>query len=120
MGSEEIPIKDLRNKGIDEMIEIWRQKNPTIINPVNTDLIFHITEKHTPDDAKKEASDYIEKTISNIKSDIYAMCIVHDENYDGRSPLDPDKFIEITREVSQPYKPKYQTFFVREHSNCIL
>ena len=29
------------------------------------------------------------------------MCIVHDENYDGRSPLDSDKFIEITREVSK-------------------
>ena len=105
-GISEIPIKDLINKGIDEMIEAWLQKNPTIINPssrcpINTDLIFHITEKHIPDDAEKEASAYIEKTISNIKSDIYAMCIVHDENDDGRSPLDSDKFIEITREVSE-------------------
>ena len=100
-GISEIPIKDLRNKGIDEMIEIWLQKTPTIINPLNTDLIFHITEKHIPDDAEKEALDYIENTISNIKSDIYAMCIVHDENYDGRSPLDSNKFIEITREVSE-------------------
>ena len=50
---------------------------------------------------KKESSDYIEKTTSNTKSDIYALCIVHDENYDGRSPLDSDKFIEITREVSE-------------------
>ena len=100
-GISEVPIKDLRNKGIDEMIEIWLQKNPTIINPLNTDLIFHITEKHIPDDAKKEASDYIEKTISNIKSDIYAMCIIHDDNYDGRSPLSLDKFKEITQEVSE-------------------
>ncbi len=105
-GISEIPIKDLINKGIDEMIEVWLQKNPTIINPssrcpININLIFNITEKHIPDDAKKEASDYIEKTISNIKSDIYAMCLVHDENYDGRSPLDSDKFIEITREVSE-------------------
>ena len=108
-GISEIPIKDLISNGIkeiNEMIEIWLQKKPTIINPssrcpINTDLIFNITEKHIPDDAKKEASDYIEKTISNIKSDIYAMCLVHDENYDGRSPLDSDKFIEITREVSE-------------------
>ena len=105
-GISEIPIKDLINKGIDEMIEVWLEKNPTIINPssrcpINTDLIFHITEKHIPDDAEKEASAYIEKTISDIKSDIYAMCLVHDENYDGRSPLDSDKFIEITREVSE-------------------
>ena len=86
------------------MIETWLQKNPTIINPhcpTNIDRIFHITEKHTPDDAEKEASAYIEKTISDINSDIYAMCIVHNENYDGRSPLDSDKFIEITREVSE-------------------
>ena len=105
-GISEIPIKDLINKGIDEMIEVWLQKNPTIINPssrcpINTDLIFHITEKHIPDDAEKEASDYIEKTISDIKSDIYAMCIIHDENYDGRSPLSLDKFKEITQEVSE-------------------
>lgn len=105
-GISEIPIKDLIDKGINEMIEVWLQKNPTIINPssrcpINTDLIFHITEKHIPDDAEKEASAYIEKTISDIKSDIYAMCLVHDENYDGRSPLDSDKFIEITREVSE-------------------
>ena len=103
-GISEIPIKDLVNKGIDEMIETWLQKNPTIINPhcpTNIDRIFHITEKHTPDDAEKEASAYIEKTISDINSDIYAMCIVHNENYDGRSPLDSDKFIEITREVSE-------------------
>ena len=88
------------------MIEVWLQENPTIINPssrcpINTDLIFHITEKHIPDYAEKEASAYIEKTISDIKSDIYAMCIVHDENYDGRSPLSSDKFVEITREVSE-------------------
>ncbi|RKU06691.1 hypothetical protein C6503_25635 [Candidatus Poribacteria bacterium] len=100
-GISEIPIKDLKNKGIDEIIEIWLQKKPTIINPFNTDLIFHIIEKHIPDDARKEASDYIEKTISDIKSDIYAMYIVHDENYDGRSPLSLDKFKEITLEVSQ-------------------
>ena len=105
-GIDEIPIKDLINKGIDEMVEVWLQKNPTIINPsnrcpINTHLIFHITEKHIPDDAEKEALDYIEKTISDIKSDIYAMCIVHDENYDGRSPLSLDKFVEITREVSE-------------------
>ena len=105
-GISEIPIKDLINKGIDEMIEVWLQKNPTIINPssrcpINHALSFHINEKHTPDDAKKELLDYIEKTISNIKSDVYAMCLVHDENYDGRSPLDSDKFIEITREVSE-------------------
>ena len=105
-GIGEIPIKDLINEGIDEMIEVWLQKNPTIINPssrcpININLIVHIKEKHIPDDAKKEASDYIEKTISDIKSDIYAICIVHDENYDGRSPLDSDKFIEITREVSE-------------------
>ena len=105
-GISEIPIKDLINKGIDEMIEIWLQKNPTIINPssccpINIDLIYHVGEKHIPDDAEKESLDYIEKTISDIKSDIYAMCIVHDENYDGRSPLDSDKFIEITQEVSK-------------------
>lgn len=100
-GISEIPIKDLKNKGIHEMKEIWLQKNPTIINPLNTDLIFHITEKHTPDDAEKEALDYIENTISNIKSDIYAMCIGHDENCDRRSPLDSNKFIEITQEVSK-------------------
>ena len=100
-GISEIPIKDLRNKGIDEMIEIWLQKNLTIINPLNTDLIFHIREKHTPDDAKKEASDYIEKTISDIKSDIYAMCLVHGGNSDIRSPLSLDKFKEITLEVSK-------------------
>ena len=105
-GISEIPIKDLINKGIDEMIEVWLQKNPTIINPssrcpINTDLIFHITEKHIPDDAEKESSDYIEKTISDIKSDIYAMCIIHDANYDSRSPLSLDKFVEITREVSK-------------------
>ena len=105
-GISDIPIKDLVNKGIDEMIEVWLQKNPTIINPssrcpINSALIFNITEKHIPDDAEKEASDYIEKIISDIKSDIYAMCLVHDENYDGRSPLDSDKFIEITREVSE-------------------
>ena len=29
------------------------------------------------------------------------MCIVHDDNYDGRSPLSLDKFVEITREVSK-------------------
>ena len=103
-GISEISIKDLVNKGIDEMIETWLQKNPTIINPhcpTNIDRIFHTIEKRTPDDAKKEASAYIEKTISDINSDIYAMCLVHDENYDGRSPLDSDKFIEITREVSK-------------------
>ncbi len=103
-GITEIPIKDLINKGIDEMIETWLQKNPTIINPhcpTNIDRIFHTIEKHVPDNAEKEASAYIEKTISDINSDIYAMCIVHDENYDGRSPLDPDKFIEITREASK-------------------
>ena len=104
-GIEEIPIKNLINKGIMEMIEIWYKKtsiiNPVSRCPINLALSFHITEKHTPDDAEKEASAYIEKTISDIKSDIYAMCLVHDENYDGRSPLDSDKFIEITREVSE-------------------
>lgn len=100
-GGSEIPIKDFIDKGINEMIEVWLQKNSTIINPFNTDLILQITEKHKPDDVEKEISDYIEKTISNIKSDIYAMCLIHDENYDGRSPLDSDKFIEITREVSE-------------------
>ena len=58
-------------------------------------------EKHTPDDAEKEASDYIEKTISNIKSDIYAMCIIHGDNFDNRSPLSLDKFKEITQYVSK-------------------
>ena len=100
-GISEIPIKDLKNKGIDEMIEMWLQKNPTIINPLNTDPIFHIREKHTPDDAKKEASDYIEKTISDMKSDIYAMCIIHGGNSDIRSPLSLDKFKEITLEGSE-------------------
>ena len=103
-GISEIPIKDLVNKGIDEMIETWLQKNPTIINPhcpTNIDRIFHIIEKHVPDDAEKEASAYIEKTISDINSDIYAMCIIHDANYDGRSPLSLDKFKEITLEVSE-------------------
>ena len=104
-GIEEIPIKNLINKGIMEMIEIWYKKT-SIINsvsccPINIALSFHTIEKHTPDDAEKEASDYIEKTISDIKSDIYAMCIVHDENYDGRSPLDLDKFIEIAQYVSK-------------------
>ena len=87
------------------MIEIWYKKtsiiNPVSCCPINLALSFHTIEKHTPDDAEKEVSDYIEKTINDIKSDIYAMCIVHDENYDGRSPLDSDKFIEITREVSK-------------------
>ena len=104
-GIEEIPIKNLINKGIMEMIEIWYKKtsiiNPVSRCPINLALSFHITEKHTPDEAEKEASDYIEKTISDIKSDIYAMCIVHNENYDGPSPLSLDKFIEITREVSK-------------------
>ena len=105
-GIGKIPIKDLINKGINEMIEIWRQKNPTIINPVsccpiNLALSFHTIEKHIPDDAEKEALNYIEKTISDIKSDIYAMCIIHDANYDGRSPLSLDKFKEITLEVSE-------------------
>ena len=105
-GISEIPIKDLIDKGIDEMIEVWLQKNPTIINPssrcpINTDLIFHITEKHIPDDAEKEASAYIEKTISDIKSDIYAMCIIHGDNFDNRSPLSLDKFMEITQYVSK-------------------
>ena len=105
-GISEIPIKDLINKGIAEMIEIWLPKNPIIINPssrcpINNDLIFHIIEKHIPDNAEKESLDYIEKTISDIKSDIYAMCIIHDDNYDSRSPLSLDKFKEITREVSK-------------------
>ena len=105
-GIGEIPIKDLINEGKDEMIEIWLSKNPAIVNPlsrcpINLALSYHTIEKHTPNDAKKESLDYIEKTISDIKSDIYAMCIVHDENYDGRSPLDSDKFIEITQEVSK-------------------
>ena len=103
-GITEISIKDLINKGIDEMIEIWLQKPPTIINPhcpTNIDRIFHTIEKHVPDDAEKEASDYIEKTISDINSDIYAMCIIHDANYDSRSPLSLDQFVEITREVSE-------------------
>ena len=105
-GIGEIPIKNLINKGIDEMIEIWLSKNPAIVNPlsrcpINLALSYHTIEKHTPKDAKKEALNYIEETISDIKSDIYAMCIVHDENYDGRSPLDSDRFIEITQEVSK-------------------
>ena len=105
-GISEIPIKDLINKGIAEMIEIWLPKNPIIINPssrcpINNDLIFHIIEKHIPDNAEKESLDYIEKTISDIKSDIYAMYIIHDDNYDSRSPLSLDKFKEITREVSK-------------------
>ncbi len=98
-GIEEIPIKNLINKGKNEMIEIWYKKtsiiNPVSCCPINLALSFHITEKHTPDEAKKEVSDYIERTISNIKSDIYAMCIIR------RSPLSLDKFIEITREVSE-------------------
>ena len=104
-GIEEIPIKNLINKGIMEMIEIWHEKtsiiNPVSCCPINLALSFHIIEKHTPDDAKKETSDYIEKTISDIKSDIYAMCIIHDDNYESRSPLSLDKFKEITLEVSQ-------------------
>ena len=36
----------------------------------------------------------------NVKSNLYAMCIVHNENYNIRSPLSFDKFIEITQEVS--------------------
>ena len=103
-GVTEIPIKDLINEGIDEMIEIWLQKTPTIINPhcpTNIDRIFHTIEKHVPDDGEKEASDYIKKTISDINSDIYAMCIIHDANYDGRGPLSLDKFKEITLEVSE-------------------
>ena len=104
-GIEEIPIKNLINKGIMEMIEIWYKKtsiiNPVSRCPINLALSFHITEKHTPDDAEKEASAYIEKTISDIKSDIYAMCIIHDANYDSRSPLSLDQFVEITREVSE-------------------
>ena len=105
-GIGEIPIKNLINKDIDEMIEIWLSKNPAIVNPlsrcpINLALSYHTIEKHTPNDAKKEALNYIEETISNIKSDIYAMCIVHDENYDGRSPLSLDKFKEIAQEVSE-------------------
>ncbi len=112
-GISEIPIKDLVNKGIDEMIETWLQKNPTIINPhcpTNIDRIFHTIEKHVPDDAKKEASAYIEKTISDINSDIYAMCIVHDGNSDSRSPLSLDKFMEITQEVSELANLKIKHF----------
>ena len=105
-GISEIPIKDLVNEGIGEMIEVWLQKNPTIINPssrcpININQIFHIIETHIPDDAEKEALDYIEQTISNIESDIYAMCIIHDANYDRRSPLSLDKFKEITQYVSK-------------------
>ena len=105
-GIGEIPIKNLINKGIDEMIETWLSKNPAIVNPlsrcpINLALSYHTIEKHTPDDAEKESSAYIEKTISDIKSDIYAMCIIHDGNFDSRSPLSLDKFKEITQEVSQ-------------------
>ena len=39
--------------------------------------------------------------LSNVESHIYAMCIVHDDNYDNRSPLSLDKFIEITQYVSE-------------------
>ena len=38
---------------------------------------------------------------NNVESHIYAMCIVHDDNYEDRSPLSLDKFIEITKEVSE-------------------
>lgn len=38
---------------------------------------------------------------STIESHIYAICLVHDDNYSGRSPLGVDKFIEITRHVSE-------------------
>ena len=105
-GIGEIPIKNLINKGIDEMIEIWLSKNPAIVDPlslcpINLALSYHTIEKHTPDDAEKEASDYIEKTISNIKSDIYAMYIIHGDNFDNRSPLSLDKFKEITQYVSK-------------------
>ena len=82
------------------------RKQPAIVNPlsdcpINLAYCLHTMEKHIPDDAKKEALNYIEATISDIKSDIYAMCIIHDDNYDSRSPLSLDKFKEITLEVSQ-------------------
>ena len=38
---------------------------------------------------------------SDIKSDIYAMCILHNDNSDNCSPLSLDKFMEITQEVSK-------------------
>ncbi len=38
---------------------------------------------------------------NNVESHIYAMCIVHDDNYENRSPLSLDKFIEITKYVSE-------------------
>ena len=38
---------------------------------------------------------------NNVESHIYAMCIVHDENFDGRSPLSLDKFTEIAMYVSK-------------------
>ena len=50
---------------------------------------------------RKEKRMMEENESNNVKSHVYAMCIVHDENYDGRSPLDSDKFIEITQEVSK-------------------
>lgn len=38
---------------------------------------------------------------NNVESHIYAMCIVYNENYDSPSPLSFDKFIEITKYVSE-------------------
>ena len=37
---------------------------------------------------------------NNVESHVYAMCIIHNDNYDNRSPLSFDKFTEITQEVS--------------------
>lgn len=39
--------------------------------------------------------------MGNVKSHVYAMCIVHDENFDGRSPLSLNKFTEIAMHVSK-------------------
>ena len=38
---------------------------------------------------------------SNVESNVYAMCILHNDEYGERSALDLDKFIEIAQDVSQ-------------------
>ena len=38
---------------------------------------------------------------SNVESNVYAMCIIHNDEYGERSALDLDKFIEIAQDVSQ-------------------
>ena len=38
---------------------------------------------------------------STVESNVYAMCIIHNDEYGERSALDLDKFIEIAQDVSQ-------------------